>query len=129
MLKVCWIIEISKVEFSNFCRTERVKQKKKKKKKKKENYRKPRKLVRQSLVKQLQRRPNIFLVFHWKFNPFTTFDPPCGSITTYIWTAISQKRWELALFWPKVFYRVFHKLSSNIQVDRLWNCGSLVVDV
>ena len=51
---------ISKIDFFNFSGTEWVKQNFKKI----ENHLKPPKLVSQSLSKQSQQIPNIFLVFH-----------------------------------------------------------------
>ena len=41
--------------------------------KKIKNHSKPPKLVSQSLFKKFQQSPNIFLVFHWNVNPFTSF--------------------------------------------------------
>ena len=60
MFKVCGITAISEIEFFNFCGTESVKQNQKKTK----NQLKPPKLVSQSLFKQFQQIPNVFLVFH-----------------------------------------------------------------
>ena len=60
MFKVRGIIGISKMEFFDFCGTERTKKNKKKKKK---NHSKPPKLLSQSLLKQFKQIPNIFLVF------------------------------------------------------------------
>ena len=59
MFKVCGITGISKIEFFNFFRTERVKPSKKKIR----NHSKPPKLVIQSLFKQFQQILDIFLVF------------------------------------------------------------------
>ena len=65
IFKVCGIISISNIEFFNFSG----------KLKKIKNHSKPPKLVSQSLFKKFQQSPSIFLVFHWNFNPFTSFTP------------------------------------------------------
>ena len=46
-------------------------------KKKIKNHSKPPKFLSQSLLKQFKQIPNIFLVFHWNFNPFA-FRTPLG---------------------------------------------------
>ena len=62
------LLESQKSSFSHFPRLKVLKSKKFK------NHSKPPKLVRQSLFKQFQQKPNIFLVFHWKYYFFASYN-------------------------------------------------------
>ena len=56
--------------------------------KKLKNHSKPPKLLWQSFFKKFQQKANFFLVFHWKFNPFASWNPLCGS---YYWPIFEQQ--------------------------------------
>ena len=78
--------------------------------KKIKNHLNPPKLINQSPFKQFQQKPKMFLIFHWKFNPFAPLS-----------------HWASAKF----------DLPSNrnisktvvVNVYRFCTCGSLVINV
>ena len=107
-----WNLKTCVFQFFRYWRVKKIKQKtkkkwkKKKKKKEIKKHWKPPRHVIQSLFKQFQQKSNVFLFFHWKFNPFTP-------------TAISWKWLQSTLLLQNVFWKVCNKLSNDFQVDRL----------
>ena len=77
---------------------------------------KPLKLVIQSLFKQFQQRPNLF---------FYSFCP----LYTAGWVQYLENGKNEHFIHGNILQRIFDKLSSDVQVDRLCTSVSLVIDV
>ena len=118
-LKLVELLQSKKRSFSIFLVLKKLNKIKKVK-----NHSKLPKLARHSFFKQLLQKLNIFLVFHWKFNPVSTCNLLCGSTFEQQYLENGE---SFYLHKKRILKGI--KFYNDIQVDRLCICNSLVFDI